>query len=132
MGQRRPQLDPRARGARFGLSASHTRGHVVRAILEGVAFSLKDTLALFDEMRVPVRSIRLGGGGARSTLWRQIQADIYGHEVEIVEAEEGVAYGAALLAGVGHGVWNSVEEACECAVQVATRVTAGVALRNVK
>ncbi len=82
-------------------------------------------------MRVPVRSIRLGGGGARSTLWRQIQADIYGHEVEIVEAEEGAAYGAALLAGVAHGVWNSVEEACECAVQVATRVRPDLAVVNV-
>jgi xylulokinase len=131
MGERTPHLDPRARGALVGLSANHTRSHVVRAILEGVAFSLKDTLALFDEMRVPVRSIRLGGGGARSTLWRQIQADIYGHEVEIVEAEEGAAYGAALLAGVAHGVWNSVEEACECAVQVATRVQPDLAVVNV-
>jgi len=122
MGERTPHLDPRARGALVGLSASHTRGHVVRAILEGVAFSLKDTLALFDEMKVPVRSIRLGGGGARSALWQQIQADIYGQEVEIVEAEEGAAHGAALLAGVGRGVWSSVEEACECAVHVATRV----------
>jgi xylulokinase len=122
MGERTPHLDPRARGALVGLSANHTRSHVVRAILEGVAFSLKDTLALFGEMKVPVRSIRLGGGGARSTLWRQIQADIYGHEVEIVEAEEGAAYGAALLAGVAYGLWNSVEEACECAVHVATRV----------
>jgi len=123
MGERTPHLDPRARGALVGLIANHTRGHVVRAILEGVAFSLKDTLALFDEMEVPVRSIRLGGGGARSTLWQQIQADIYGQEVEIVEAEEGAAHGAALLAGVAHGVWNSVEEACECAVHVATRVS---------
>jgi xylulokinase len=131
MGERTPHLDPRARGALVGLSANHTRSHVVRAILEGVAFSLKDTLTLFDEMRVPVRSIRLGGGGARSTLWRQIQADIYGHEVEIVEAEEGAAYGAALLAGVAHGVWNSVEEACECAVQVATRVRPDLAVVNV-
>ncbi len=122
MGERTPHLDARARGALVGLSASHTRGHVVRAILEGVGFSLKDTFALFDEMKVPVRSIRLGGGGARSTLWRQIQADVYGQEVEIVDAEEGAAYGSALLAGVGRGVWSSVEEACECAVHVATRV----------
>ena len=122
MGERTPHLDARARGALVGLSASHTRGHVVRAILEGVGFSLKDTFALFDEMKVPVRSIRLGGGGARSTLWRQIQADVYGQEIEIVDAEEGAAYGSALLAGVGRGVWSSVEEACECAVHVATRV----------
>jgi len=68
-----------------------TRAHVVRAILEGVAFSLRDTFTLFREMNVPVTSIRLGGGGARSPLWRQIQADVYGHAVEIVEAEEGAA-----------------------------------------
>jgi xylulokinase len=122
MGERTPHLDPKARGALVGLSASHTRGHVVRAILEGVAFSLKDTLTLFDQMKVPIRTVRLGGGGARSPLWRQIQADIYGHEVEIVDAEEGAAYGAALLAGVANGVWSSVEEACERAVHIATRV----------
>ncbi len=95
MGERTPHLDAEARGVLVGLTASHTRAHVVRAILEGVAFSLKDTFTIFDEMNVPVKSIRLGGGGARSPLWRQIQADVYGHEVEIVEAEEGAAYGAA-------------------------------------
>jgi xylulokinase len=73
-------------------------------------------------MQVPVSSIRLGGGGARSGLWRQTQADVYGHEVEIVEAEEGAAYGAALLAGVGAKQWTSVEEACTAAVHVAQRV----------
>jgi len=96
MGERTPHLDPNARGALIGLTASHTRGHVVRAILEGVAFSLRDSFTLFSEMNVPVSRIRLGGGGARSPLWRQVQADVYGHEVEIVEAEEGAAYGAAI------------------------------------
>src|SRR6185503_3214136 len=105
-----------------GLTASHTRGHIVRAILEGVAFSLRDSFEIFREMQVPVESIRLGGGGARSKLWRQIQADVYGHAVEIVEAEEGAAYGAALLAGVGAKVWTSVDEACESVVRVADRV----------
>jgi len=74
-------------------------------------------------MNVPVTSIRLGGGGARSPLWRQIQADVYGHAVEIVEAEEGAAYGAALLAGVGAGVWPSVDAACTATVRIAARVT---------
>ena len=105
MGERTPHLDPRARAALVGLTASHTRAHVVRAILEGVAFSLRDTLTIFAEMDVPVENIRLGGGGARSPLWRQIQADVYGRAVEILEAEEGAAYGAALLAGVGAGAW---------------------------
>ena len=122
MGERTPHLDGSARGALVGLTASHTRGHVVRAILEGVAFSLRDTFTLFQEMSVPVSSIRLGGGGARSPLWRQIQADVYGHTVELVEAEEGAAYGAALLAGVGAGVWPTVDAACAAAVRVASRV----------
>jgi len=122
MGERTPHLDSNARGALVGLTASHTRAHVVRAILEGVAFSLRDTFTLFREMNVPVNSIRLGGGGARSPLWRQIQADVYGHAVEIVEAEEGAAYGAAILAGVGAGLWPTVDAACAATVRVASRV----------
>lgn len=122
MGERTPHLDPHARAALTGLAANHTRAHVVRAILEGVAFSLRDTLTIFDEMEVPVEAIRLGGGGARSKVWRQIQADVYGMPVEIVEAEEGAAYGAALLAGVGANVWPSVDAACQSVVRVAERV----------
>jgi len=122
MGERTPHLDPNARAALIGLTASHTRAHVIRAILEGVAFSLKDTFTIFDEMKIPVTSIRLGGGGARSPLWRQIQADVYGREVEIVAAEEGAAYGAAILAGVGSGTWKTVEQACEALVRVAKRI----------
>ncbi|HYG09593.1 MAG TPA: xylulokinase [Pyrinomonadaceae bacterium] len=122
MGERTPHLDPQARAALVGLTMSHTRAHVVRAILEGVAFSLRDTLTIFAEMRVPVRGIKLGGGGARSSLWRQIQADVYGQTIELVEAEEGAAYGAALLAGVGGGAWSTVDEACEAAVRVRARI----------
>src|SRR5438105_3487059 len=122
MGERTPHLDPHARAALVGLTASHTRAHVVRAILEGVAFSLRDTLTIFAEMNVPVETIRLGGGGARAALWRQIQADVYGHTVELVEAEEGAAYGAALLAGVGSDVWSSVDDACAATVRVRAQV----------
>jgi xylulokinase len=122
MGERTPHLDPNARAALVGLTASHTRAHVVRALLEGVAFSLRDTLEIFREMKVPVNEIRLGGGGARSKLWRQIQADVYGREVATVRAEEGAAYGAAILAGVGAGGWPSVDSACEAVVTVADRV----------
>jgi xylulokinase len=122
MGERTPHLDPNARGALVGLSSTHTRAHVVRAILEGVAYSLRDTLTIFADLKLPTESIRLGGGGARGGLWRQIQADVYGMPVDIVEAEQGPAYGAALLAGVGVGVWSSVDEACDTAVRVATRV----------
>jgi len=119
MGERTPHLDPNARGALIGLTASHTRGHVVRSILEGVAFSLRDSFTLFADMSVPVNRIRLGGGGARSRLWRQIQADVYGREVEILEAEEGAAYGAAILAGVGAGRWTSVDSACDEVIRIA-------------
>jgi xylulokinase len=122
MGERSPHLDPHARAALVGLNASHTRAHVIRAILEGVAFSLRDTLTIFKEINVPVEKIRLGGGGARSILWRQIQADVYGQPVEILSAEEGAAYGAALLAGVGGGAWSSVDEACESAVSVSAQI----------
>ncbi len=123
MGERTPHLDPNARAALVGLTASHTRAHVIRAIMEGVAYSLKDSFTIFDEMKIPVTSIRLGGGGARSPLWRQIQADVYGREVEIVAAEEGAAYGAAILAGTGAGGWSSVEQACDAIVKVAKRIT---------
>jgi len=122
MGERTPHLDPHARGALVGLTAQHTRAHVIRAILEGVAFSLRDTFTIFNELNVPVKSIRLGGGGARSSLWQQIQADVYGMPVDLIGAEEGAAYGAGLLAGVGAHVWSSVEAACETAVRVAKRV----------
>jgi len=118
MGERTPHLDPNARAALVGLTASHTRGHVIRAILEGVAFSLRDTLTILQEMNLPVGTIRLGGGGARSPLWQQIQADTYGRDVEMVEAEEGAAYGAAILAGVGASVWSSVDSACNTAIRV--------------
>jgi xylulokinase len=122
MGERTPHLDPQARAALVGLTASHTRAHVIRAIMEGVAFSLRDSFEIFNEMQVPVETIRLGGGGARSRLWRQIQADVYGRAVVTVEAEEGAAYGVALLAGVGAGAWNSVDAACEAVVRIRDQV----------
>ncbi len=122
MGERTPHLDPHARAALVGLTASHTKAHVVRAILEGVVFSLRDSLEIFKGLDVPVESIRLGGGGARSALWRQIQADVYGQTVEIVKAEEGAAFGAALLAGVGAGAWKTIDEACQKIVRIANRI----------
>ncbi len=122
MGERTPHCDPAARAALVGLDASHTRAHILRAMLEGVAFSLKDSFTIFDEIHVPVRRIRLGGGGARSPLWRRIQADVYGQAVELLETEEGAAFGAAILAGVAAGNWSSVEQACEQAVHVSERI----------
>jgi xylulokinase len=126
MGERTPYLDATARGMLVGLTASHTRAHVIRAILEGVAFSLRDTFTIFEHIDVPVKTIRLGGGGARSLLWRQIQADVYGHEVETVAVEEGAAYGAAILAGVGAKAWPTVDAACAAVVHIASATAPNV------
>lgn len=122
MGERAPHLDPGARAALVGLTFSHTRAHVIRAILEGVALSLRDVLEVLREIEVPVTRIRLGGGGSRSRLWCQIQADAYEQEVETTAVREGAALGAALLAGVGVKVWPSVEEACEAVERDVERI----------
>jgi len=121
-GERTPHLDPDARAAFTGITASHGRGHFVRAVMEGVAMSLKDTFSLFAELEIPVNRIRLGGGGARGPLWRQIQADVYNHPVELLAADEGGAFGAALLAGVGVGQWPTVEAACAATIKVAETI----------
>jgi xylulokinase len=113
MGERAPHMDPNIRAGLVGLAANHTRAHVIRSVMEGVAFSLRDSLTIFSELNVPVEKIRLGGGGARSPLWRQIQADVYNRTVEIIAAEEGAAFGAAILAGVGAGMWPGVDDACD-------------------
>jgi xylulokinase len=121
-GERTPHLDPLARAAFVGVTASHTRAHFVRAVMEGVAFSLRDTLSLFAELGIPAARIRLGGGGARGPLWRQIQADVYGQPVELLAAEEGGAFGAALLAAVGVNAWPNVQAACTATVHVAQTI----------
>jgi len=118
MGERTPHLDAQARGMWFGLTAAHTRGHLIRAILEGVAFSLRDSLEIFRELKIPIEQIRASGGGSRSFFWRQIQADIYGKEVVTLRESEGSAFGAALLAGVGSGIYSSVEESARETLQV--------------
>lgn len=122
MGERTPHLDANARAAFIGITASHTKAHFTRAVLEGVAFSLRDSIEIFKASGVEISSIRLGGGGAKSNLWRQIQADVYGKPVEIIEADEGAAFGAAILAGVGAGAWRTVEEACLKTIRVAETV----------
>jgi xylulokinase len=119
LGERTPHLDSNATAAFVGITASHTASHFTRAILEGVAFSLRDTFTLFAELGIPVNGVRLGGGGARSPLWRKIQTDIYGFPTEILTAEEGGAYGAALLAGVGVKAWPDTDTACERSLEVA-------------
>ena len=125
LGERTPHLDPEVRAAFTGISSNHTAAHFVRAVLEGVAYSLEDTFTLFAELGIPVTAIRLGGGGARGSLWRQIQAGIYGQAVEILTAEEGGAFGCALMAGVGAGHWANLDEACAQGIEVAQRIEPG-------
>jgi xylulokinase len=119
-GERTPHLDPLASGAFVGLTARHGVGHVARAVMEGVVYGLKDGLEIMRDLGVPVGQIRATGGGGRSPFWRQMQADIYGAEVVSLQAEEGPAYGAALLAGVGAGVFTDVVAAADRCVAVAS------------
>jgi xylulokinase len=118
-GERTPHLDPLARGAFVGLTARHGAAHIIRAVMEGVVFSLRDGLEIMRELGLPLGEVRATGGGGRSPLWRQMQADIYGAEVATLAAEEGPAYGAALLAGVGAGIFADVGEAVDRCVAVA-------------
>lgn len=110
-GERTPHLDPGARGAFFGLTARHSAAHMTRAVMEGVIFSLRDSLEIMRELDVPIDDVRATGGGARSDLWRQLQADIYGTPIRRTVADEGPAFGAALLAGVASGAYVDVGEA---------------------
>jgi len=110
-GERTPHLDPLARGAFIGLTARHTQAHLIRAVMEGVVHSLRDGVEIMRGLGVPLGQVRATGGGGRSALWRQMQADIYNAEVVTLAAEEGPAYGAALLAGVGTGVFANINDA---------------------
>ncbi len=116
-GERTPHANPRARGAFVGLTLKHGRAHMTRAVLEGVAFGLRDNLVLMEAVGLDrVSQVRISGGGARSRLWRQVLADVLGVDLVSIETSEGAALGAAVLAGVGVGVWSSVEEACDASV----------------
>jgi xylulokinase len=108
-----------ARGAFVGLTTRHGAAHMIRAVMEGVVFSLRDGLEIMRDLGLPLGEVRTTGGGGRSPLWRQMQADIYGAEVATLAAEEGPAYGAALLAGVGSGIFADVGEAVDRRVAVA-------------
>ncbi len=125
-GERTPHPDPLARGAFVGLTARHTRAHLTRAVLEGVAFGLRDSFELIKASPAGlIHEVRVSGGGARSLLWRQIMADVLGVPLVVAEAIEGAAYGAALLAGVGGGVWPDVQTAAAAAVKTGARVEPG-------
>ncbi|MBI5361009.1 MAG: xylulokinase [Planctomycetes bacterium] len=111
-GERTPYADPCARGVFFGLGLRHTKGHMIKAVLEGVCFGLRDSLGIIEELGIPVKEIRVTGGGARSKAWIQILSDVLGREIITVEPAEGSAYGAALLAGIGAGVYADAAQAC--------------------
>jgi xylulokinase len=122
-GERCPHPDPNARGGWIGITSRTTRPMMIRSLLEGVTFGMRDALDILRHMQIPVKEVRATGGGARSDFWRQLQADIYQSPIVITNATEGPAYGVALLAGVGTGVWSSVEQACKASIRSVTEVT---------
>jgi xylulokinase len=116
-GERTPHRDAAARGAFLGLTLAHTRAHLTRAVLEGIAFALRDSLTLLQSLGLAPSELLLTGGGARSTFVRQLQADVYGIPVAVVNREEGPAYGAAMLAAVGAGAYPNVESAARATIE---------------
>ncbi len=122
-GERCPHPDPNARGGWIGLSARSTRDMLIRSLMEGVTFGMRDALEIMKGMGIEITQVRASGGGARSEFWRHLQADIYKQPIVLTNASEGPAYGVALLAGVGTGVWTSVEEACRLSIKQTERIS---------
>ena len=116
-GERTPHFDPEAKGGWIGLTVRHSRSHLIRAVLEGATYAMRDSLELIREMGVAVDEVRVSGGGARSAFWRQLQADIYGASAHTLNSTEGPAFGVALLALVGTGAFQSVPEACDATIR---------------
>lgn len=116
-GERSPHMDPHARGVLFGLNFMHTRGHIIRAIMEGVAFALRDSYEVFRELGIAANEVLIRGGGGRSALWRQIISDVFGCRILAAEVEE-AAFGAAILAAVGAGAYRNVNEAVKNIVKL--------------
>src|SRR5689334_9073353 len=117
MGERTPHLDALARGGWIGVTASHTRADLIRAVIEGVSYSQRDCLDIIENLGVQVNSVRASGGGAKSAFWRQLLADILGKRMVTLATQEGSAYGAALLALVASGEYASVPEVCRAAIR---------------
>ena len=118
MGERTPHLDPNARGVFFGLSAMHTKKDMLRAVMEGVSYSLRDCVEVFREMKINISDMMAYGGGGSSPLWRSMLADLYDCPVKTLESKEGPALGVALLASVGAGIYSTVPEACKAVIKV--------------
>jgi xylulokinase len=121
-GERCPHPDPNARGGWVGITARTTRGMLIRSLMEGVTFGMRDALEIMRDMGIGISQVRASGGGARSAFWRQLQADIYQSPIVLTNASEGPAYGVAILAGVGTGVWKSVEEACKSSIKQTAKI----------
>lgn len=122
MGERTPHSDPNAKGSFIGLTITHKRGDMTRAVLEGVCFGLRDSLEILRSLNVEVKEVRVSGGGSKSRIWRQILADTFNLKVSMINSKEGPAYGAAILAAVGCGVYNSVDEACHKLINITDTV----------
>ncbi len=129
-GERTPHADPLARGCFVGLTLAHSRAHMLRAVMEGVTYSLRESLEIFKKMEIPIREIRASGGGSRSPFWRQIQADTFGQQVCTINSEEGPAYGVALLAAVGAGAFKNIQEACKATIKVEKKTPSQAKARN--
>ncbi len=126
MGERTPVLDANARGVFFGLSAMHTLAHMARAVMEGVSYSLNNCLDVLKEMNIDVSDMAICGGGGKSKLWRQMISDVYGLDLKTPENDEGPAFGAALLAGVGTGIYDSVADACDKTIKMKDKTSTDI------
>ena len=120
-GERTPHADPLARGAFVGLTTAHRRGHMARSVMEGVAMSLRESLEIIKQLGVPVKEMRVSGGGAKSALWKQIMADVMNQAACTMNAEQGPAFGVALLAATGCGEFKNIEEACKATIEVTSK-----------
>ncbi len=118
LGERSPYMNPQAKGVFFGLSLKHHRAHMIRAVMEGVVFALRDCLEVFKELGIKIEQVIASGGGAKSRVWRQMQADVFNKEISMTQSTEQAAMGAAILAGVGVGIYKDVEEGCRKVVKL--------------
>jgi len=118
LGERSPYMNPQAKGVFFGLSLKHHRAHMIRAVMEGVVFALRDCLEVFEELGIKIEQVIVSGGGAKSRVWRQMQADIFHKELFMAQSTEQAAMGAAILAGVGVGIYKDVENGCKKVVKL--------------
>ncbi len=122
-GERTPHRDPLARGAFVGLTLRHTQAHLARAVVEGISFGLRDSIELMRELGLRVNEVRAAGGGARNPIWRQMLAEIFEADITLVNSTEGGAFGVALLAGVGIGLWRDTREACDAVIRITSRTS---------